>query len=201
MAWQRALAFAALFGFVAPIYFFVFWRWFDFFRTRRSVFIAMLVAITVAVYGIGYVIRSVLWIGHLNMPIVVAAFGWILLAVATVFGTVADRQIGFRVRSFRPLFERRGHLDLKTTGAYGVVRHPIYSAGLGELLALFLVTGYPSVLVIGAVFAVAARWFSAQEEAHLVGLLDDPAIYERYRRRVPALIPRLRRRGAGDSSI
>jgi len=37
-------------------------------------------------------------------------------------------------------------------------------------------------------------WFTRQEEARLVALLDDPTEYDRYRARVPALLPRLGRR-------
>jgi protein-S-isoprenylcysteine O-methyltransferase Ste14 len=43
------------------------------------------------------------------------------------------------------------------------------------------------------VLAAGALWFTRQEERRLVALLDDPAAYERYRRRVPALLPRITR--------
>jgi protein-S-isoprenylcysteine O-methyltransferase Ste14 len=115
-----------------------------------------------------------------------------LFAVATVFGTIADRQIGLRVRSFMPLFDEHGRIELKTTGAYSVVRHPIYAAGSGFQLGIFLVTGYPAVFVAWVVFTLGALWFTRQEEGRLMGLLDDPSEYDRYRQRVPALFPRIR---------
>ena len=44
-----------------------------------------------------------------------------------------------------------------------------------------------------AVFALGAVWFTRQEERRLIALLADPAAYERYRARVPALLPRFGR--------
>lgn len=67
---------------------------------------------------------------QLDFPPWVGAIGFALLAITFVFGWVADRQIGFRV-----------------------------------------------------------RWFTRQEERRLMTLLDDPADYERYRKRVSTLLP------------
>jgi protein-S-isoprenylcysteine O-methyltransferase Ste14 len=44
------------------------------------------------------------------------------------------------------------------------------------------------------VLTLGALWFTQQEERRLVALLDDPDAYDRYRARVGALVPRLRRR-------
>jgi protein-S-isoprenylcysteine O-methyltransferase Ste14 len=131
--------------------------------------------------------------GHFDPPLWTQALGWTVIPVASVFGTVADRQIGIRVRSFTPFFDKHGHLDLKTSGAYGIVRHPIYAAGIAFQLGAFLVTGYLMVVVAWVALTLGALWFTHQEEARLVALLDDPTEYDRYRERVPALFPRLRR--------
>jgi protein-S-isoprenylcysteine O-methyltransferase Ste14 len=128
--------------------------------------------------------------GRLPMPSWIQALGWALLAAACVLGWIADRQLGFRVRSFRPFFETGGRIELRTTGAYGLVRHPIYTAGLGYQLGAFLVTGYPTVAVAAAVFGLGALWFTREEERRLLELLDDPSLYARYRARVPRLLPR-----------
>ena len=111
-----------------------------------------------------------------------------------LFGWVADRQLGLRVRAFTPCFEEGGSLGLKTTGAYGVVRHPIYAAGLWYQVGVFLVTGVVAVAAAALVFGLGALWFTRQEEARLVRLLRDPAQYQRYRAAVPALLPWPRRR-------
>jgi protein-S-isoprenylcysteine O-methyltransferase Ste14 len=153
-------------------------------------------ALTVGAVTLGaFVYEHETWFGgRLEMPAWARVIGWMLIAVSTVFGSVAHRQIGVRVRSFAPFFERRGHIDLETTGAYGVVRHPIYAAGRVFQFGVFLVTGYPSVLLAWAVFGFGAIWFTRQEERRLIALLDDTTAYERYRRRVPALFPFLRPR-------
>jgi len=61
-----------------------------------------------------------------------------------------------------PFFDEHGRIELKTTGAYGVVRHPIYAAGSGIQLGAFLVTGYQAVFVAWAVFTLGALWFTRQ---------------------------------------
>jgi protein-S-isoprenylcysteine O-methyltransferase Ste14 len=192
--WQRTLAFASvLFAAGAPAYFFVFWHWFDFWRTRWTLWCGMLLTTFGCVAAIEFALRRWMWAGRLDFPIWVRAIGWGFIGIVSIFGAVADRQIGIRVRSFRPFFEHRGRLDLKTTGAYGVVRHPIYAAGGGFLVGGFLVSGYPSVIVFWLIYTLGAVWFTGQEERRIVALLDDPAEYDRYRARVPALFPRLRR--------
>jgi protein-S-isoprenylcysteine O-methyltransferase Ste14 len=59
---------------------------------------------------------------------------------------------------------------------------------------MFLVTGELAIAAACAVLTLGALWFTRQEERRLVPLLEDPAEYERYRARVGALLPRLRRR-------
>jgi protein-S-isoprenylcysteine O-methyltransferase Ste14 len=59
---------------------------------------------------------------------------------------------------------------------------------------MFLATGYPAVAIAWAVFTLGAMWFTRHEEKRLAALLDDPAEYERYRERVPALFPWIGRR-------
>ena len=178
----------------ATIYFFVFWTWFDFWRTRRGLWFVLLAVCLGGVAAAAVLLRRWTFAGRIYFPVWVLVIGWIFLAVITVFATVADRQIGFRVRSFRPYFEKQGHIDLVTTGAYGVVRHPIYAAGGWFMIALFLVTGFPSILGGWVIFTLGALWFTKQEERRLAALLADPSEYDRYRARVPALFPRLVRK-------
>jgi protein-S-isoprenylcysteine O-methyltransferase Ste14 len=197
MAYERAmrvLALTAILPAGATFYFFVFWRWFETWRKHRVLTYSMIfgtfAGLTVAVY----VLRRFVFDLRIGFPVWVQAAGWVLVAVVNVLGFVADRKIGFRVRSFTPFFERHGRIELKTTGAYGVVRHPIYAAGIGYQLAVFLVTGYVAVALAFVVFALGALWFTRQEEQHLMELLADPEEYRRYRDRVPALLPLPRRR-------
>jgi protein-S-isoprenylcysteine O-methyltransferase Ste14 len=86
---------------------------------------------------------------------------------------------------------KEGH-ELRTDGPYGIVRHPIYAGILGMLLGSAVLDGFGlwTLALIGGGALVLLK-VRAEE-----GLLSDvfPGDYERYRRRVPALIPSLRRR-------
>jgi protein-S-isoprenylcysteine O-methyltransferase Ste14 len=178
----------------ATPYFFVFWRWFSHWRAHWFQTGALMIG-TFSLLGVLlHELWGVVLAARLDLPAWLSSAGWALLAVAYVFGLVADRQIGFRVRSFTPFFESHGRIRLKTTGAYGVVRHPIYTSGIGYQLGVFLVSGYVAVLIACVTFVLGALYFTRQEERRLMELLEDPSEYERYRSRVPALFPRLRRK-------
>jgi protein-S-isoprenylcysteine O-methyltransferase Ste14 len=186
---SRALALSAVVTPGATLYFFVFWTWFDFWRKHRVATYTMMLASFVSVAAATVALRHRLLSVRIDMPVWVQACGWTAMGVATVFGFVADRQIGFRIRSFAPFFEPSAHIRLRTTGAYGVVRHPIYAAGRVFIFGTFLATGFPAALIGWVLFGLGAIWFTRQEEKRLITLLDDPSEYERYRKRVPALFP------------
>ena len=195
--WQRVLAFMAILLIGPTIWFALFWNLFEFWRKHRSLTYASMATVFGGWAVVAYVFEHWTWFGgQLDMPRPVRIVGWFLIAVSTIFGWVADRQIGLRVRSFMPFFTDTVRIKLKTTGAYGVVRHPIYVAARVFAFGAFLVTGYPSVLLSWAIWAVGSVWFSRQEERRLMEILDDPGEYERYRERVPALFPMFRRSSA-----
>jgi protein-S-isoprenylcysteine O-methyltransferase Ste14 len=188
----RALALFMIMRAAATIYFFVFWRWFEMWRRHRTAALVMMVG-TFAVIGVATVMsRDVLLATRLALPVPLQAIGWAIIIVAGVLGADADRQIGPRVRYFKPFFEG-GRIELRTTGAFGIVRHPIYASWILFQLGAFLVTGYVAVVFACAVLALGALWFTRQEEKRIIALLEDPTAYDRYRQRVPALFPRLRR--------
>jgi protein-S-isoprenylcysteine O-methyltransferase Ste14 len=190
---MRLLAALAIVPAGATFYFFVFWHWFDVWRRHRVLTYVMMLG-TFAALGAGiYAFRGLVFAERVDFPVWIEAVGWALIAAASLLGFVADRQIGIRVRSFTPFFEASGRIQLKTTGAYGIVRHPIYAGGLGFQVGSFLVTGYLGVAVAWAVLALGAAWFTRREEERLAPLLDDPGAYQRYRDRVPALCPWPRR--------
>ncbi len=196
VSYERALLVLALSAILpagATLYFFVFWRWFDTWRRHRVLALAMMIGTLVALGAAVFAFRRTVFAARVAMPAWAQAIGWVVVAIASLFGFVADRQIGMRVRSFTPFFDADGRIELKTRGAYGVVRHPIYAAGLGYQLGLFLVTGFVAVAVALVVLGLGAMWFTRQEERRLIALLDDPGAYARYRARVPALVPRFGR--------
>lgn len=188
---ERALVLLAVVSGSATFYFFVFWTFFAFWRRHPVLTYAMMFGTLLGTAALAIVFRRYTFAGRVDVPLAVEILGGALMAAATILGTVADRQIGFRVRSFTPFFEEHGRIELRTTGAYAVVRHPIYASGWGFALGVALLTGYPSALIGALVFLLGATWFTRQEEQRLVALLDDPAAYERYRAGVPALFPRL----------
>lgn len=84
---------------------------------------------------------------------------------------------------------KEGH-ELIDTGPYGLARHPIYTglilALVGSALALDQWRG-----VLAVVLAVASLWRKLNvEERFMVEAFGER--YEDYRRRVPALVPRIR---------
>jgi protein-S-isoprenylcysteine O-methyltransferase Ste14 len=115
--------------------------------------------------------------------------GLALLVVATVFTLWARFSLGSMWSS--AVVEREGH-ELRTDGPYRIVRHPIYTGILGMLLGSALLDGFGrwtlALIGGGAVVLLKVR---AEER-----LLSDvfPDEYDRYRRRVPALMPLPRRR-------
>ena len=187
--WLRGLAVIAIVPGSAPLYFFVFWRWFDFWRRHRILTYTFMLGTFWGTGVLAYLYRDVVLAPRVAMPIWVQAIGWALVGSASLLGTVADRQLGLRLRAFTPLFEPQGRIELRTTGAYAIVRHPIYAAGIWFQLGAFLVAGHLAVLAAGLLLAAGAPWFTRQEERRLVALLADPTEYDRYRARVPALYP------------
>jgi protein-S-isoprenylcysteine O-methyltransferase Ste14 len=187
---MKVLATIAILPAGATLYFFVFWTWFDFWRRHPALTLTMMLGTFVGL-GIAIAVTDIAFRYAVAMPLPARVAGWLVIAAVTVFGTIADRQIGFRVRTFMPFFDDAGRIELKTTGAYGIVRHPIYASGIGFQLGVFLVTGYLAILTSCLVFTLGAIWFTRQEERRLVQLLDDPTEYERYRARVGGLFPRV----------
>jgi protein-S-isoprenylcysteine O-methyltransferase Ste14 len=191
---MRLLAASAILPAGATLYFFLFWRWFEYWRKNRAAFYSLAFGTFVALGAALYAARRQVFADAVVMPHWAGEVGWALIALTCAFGFVADRQIGIRVRSFTPFFEPNGRIELKTRGAYGVVRHPIYASGIGYQVGVFLVTGDWAVAAAWLIFTLGALWFTRQEEQRLMQLLDDPSEYQRYRERVPALFPRMRRR-------
>lgn len=184
----RFQALIAIVPAAATLYFGAFWSGFEYWRKHAVQTYAMMFGIIGSCVSAAVYWRDELLAHAIAMPTIVQVIGVLVIAAACVLGTIADRQIGFRVRSFMPFFEDRGRIDLVTTGAYSIVRHPIYASGIYFQIGAFLVTGQLSILAACLVFALGAFWFTAQEERRLVGLLKDPDVYARYRGKVPRLI-------------
>jgi protein-S-isoprenylcysteine O-methyltransferase Ste14 len=188
----RGLSLFAIVPGCATFYFFVFWRWFEYWRKHRLLTYVFMLGTFWGTGVAAYLLRDFLLAPRISLPAWARGVGWALVATACVLGTVADRQIGIRVRSFAPFFDPHGKIVLETRWAYGVVRHPIYAAGIWFQLGAFLAGGHLAVAAACALLIAGATWFTRQEERRLVELLVDPGEYARYRARVPALFPFLR---------
>jgi protein-S-isoprenylcysteine O-methyltransferase Ste14 len=188
---MRVLALLAIFPAVVPPYFIVFWSGFAFWRRHRGLWWLMLLAIAGGGSIAITIERHRVLAERADFPIWLNAIGWIVIVAANLLGLVADRQIGFYIRSFKPFFEDNARIELRTGGAYRIVRHPIYAAGIYFQLGAFFATGYYAVAIACAVFTLGALWFTRQEERRLRELLADASEYDRYRARVGALLPRI----------
>jgi protein-S-isoprenylcysteine O-methyltransferase Ste14 len=80
---------------------------------------------------------------------------------------------------------------LRTDGPYGVTRHPIYTGLLGMVLGTVFLVGFGHWLVLLPVGLVFIGIRIHLEEALMLATF--PEAYPRYRRRVPLLVPGLRR--------
>lgn len=188
------LAIAAVFPAVATPLFMVFWHWFDFWRRHVAATFSMVLGIVGSWTAAVIVLREPILAPAITMPWPARALGWALGVASFVLSMVADRQLGLRVRACLPFFEEGSKIRLRTRGAYAIVRHPIYAAGIYYQVAMFLVSGALAIVAACAVLTLGALWFTRQEERRLASLLEDPTEYDRYRARVGALVPRLRRR-------
>ncbi|MBV8763033.1 MAG: hypothetical protein JO257_37450 [Deltaproteobacteria bacterium] len=193
---MTVLALAALFPAIATPFFFVFWRWIDVWRRHRAAIAVILATVVGAWTALLIACRASLLAPAIAMPVALRGVGWVLAAASFVLSVVADRQLGLRVRAGLPLLEEGGRIRLRTGGAYAVVRHPIYAAGIYYQVAMFLVTGKLTIAVACAVMTVGALWFTRQEERRLAAAVDDAAAYAAYRSRVGRLVPRVTRRAA-----
>jgi protein-S-isoprenylcysteine O-methyltransferase Ste14 len=115
--------------------------------------------------------------------------GLALLLAATSFTLWARASLG--VMWSANVVARTGH-ELRVQGPYAIVRHPIYTGILGMLIGSALLDGlgrWTLALVAGTLLVLV----KARAEERLL-TEEFPVEYAQYRRRVPALVPLLRRR-------
>jgi protein-S-isoprenylcysteine O-methyltransferase Ste14 len=117
----------------------------------------------------------------------VRVIGMVVLVVSTVFALWARRAIGL---SWTVGPAVGGDRRLRTTGPYGVTRHPIYTGLVGMLLGTALLGGLGQWIVLVVVGVIVAEVKIHIEEALLLSVFADE--YRRYRERVPQLVPGVR---------
>ncbi|MDA8098569.1 MAG: isoprenylcysteine carboxylmethyltransferase family protein [Nitrospiraceae bacterium] len=134
------------------------------------------------------------------------ALGWVMRALqagAALFGALAFRYLDGGeflgiTQSWRALSGRRrdGNIEgltqkeLVTTGVYGVVRHPLYVAGI------VFMTMQPRVTLNGFTVTLLADLYflfgMLIEERRFIGIFGDQ--YRKYMREVPRMMPKLSRK-------
>jgi len=115
--------------------------------------------------------------------------GLVILLLATAFAIWARVRLGTMWSA--DVVAKVGH-ELRTDGPYGIVRHPIYTGILGMLLGSALLNGLGrwTIALVGGAVLVEVK--IRMEERLLARQF--PREYAQYRQRVPALVPRLRKR-------
>jgi protein-S-isoprenylcysteine O-methyltransferase Ste14 len=118
------------------------------------------------------------WIRGAGLVMLIGATAWTVWARLTLGSMWSSGAVA-----------QQGHV-LRTTGPYGVTRHPVYTGILGMLAGSALAEGLGRWL---ALFIVVALLLLAKTRAEERLLAEEfPAEYEAYRRDVPRLIPRIR---------
>ena len=115
------------------------------------------------------------WVG----VALIAFDAWVIVQVEKQLGVA--RMVGQA--------ELRAGGEMKLDGIYARVRHPRYAAMLISTLGACLMAARPAMWCAAAVWAVVVGLMVREEERELVARFGDA--YEEYRRRVPAVIPRL----------
>ena len=127
-------------------------------------------------------------------PDAVRLLGAALLVVATGF-TLWARVVLGTMWSSSPV-AKRGHV-LRTGGPYSVTRHPIYTGILGMVLGSAIALDFGVWVYVLGLVAVFIELRIRSEERLLSETF--PGAYDEYRRRVPQLIPGLRRLSSSGS--
>jgi isoprenylcysteine carboxyl methyltransferase (ICMT) family protein YpbQ len=150
-----------------------------------------------ALQGLGFAIvwganrqHDYFWPGMGVGGMTVLAFATVTLAFGSaMLGLLAVRELGKQWSLTARVLESH---ELVQTGPFAQVRHPIYSALLGLLLATGLALSTAWLTGLAALVYLAGTWWRATREEALLRA-HFGAAYEDYARRVPRLLPRLRK--------
>ncbi len=123
---------------------------------------------------------------------------WVLLTVLAIALALGSAWLGAEaIRTLGKQWSLQARItqdhDLITSGPYRIVRHPIYTAMLGLLVATGLVFSRPIGLAAGLLTFVAGTALRVRVEERLLRSTFGET-YDAYARQVPAVLPRFRGR-------
>lgn len=155
-----------------------------------------------ALQGLGFAIvwganrgeSAYFWPGMTLGGMTVLAFATVTLAFGSaMLGLLAVRELGKQWSLTARVLAAH---ELVQTGPFAQVRHPIYSALLGLLLATGMALSTVTLTAVAAVaYLAGTHWRASREEALLRAHFG--AAYDDYARRVPRLIPRFWKSASG----
>ncbi len=122
------------------------------------------------------------------------AVDWLFAALAALLAAASTLFAGWALRTLDKQWSltarvREDHL-LVTSGPFARVRHPIYAALLGLLVATGIALADWRGLLLGiVVYVLGTLWRASREERLLRDMFG--AAYEAYAARVPRLLPRI----------
>ena len=146
------------------------------------------VLVALAVWILNRLAPGMVWSQITYWNLTLALVGLAVLVSSTLFTLWARWVLGTMWTSAPKIKERH---ELRTDGPYRITRHPIYTGILGMIVGTTLVDGFGVMLVVLVASVVYLVFKSRAEERLLTDRFGDR--YLQYRRRVPALLPGLRR--------
>ena len=147
----------------------------------------------IALQGVGFACvwsgagRALFWPGLSESMQAVLAFCAMALALSSAaFAVLAIRELGKQWSLTARVLD---HHELVRSGPFARVRHPIYAALFGLLLATGIAMSTATLTVAGALFyLIGTHWRALREEKLLHATFGTD--FEDYARRVPRLFPR-----------
>jgi protein-S-isoprenylcysteine O-methyltransferase Ste14 len=123
----------------------------------------------------------------------VGTLGTYVLALVTVLGISFTWWARIHLGRFwsNAITHKEDHRIIDT-GPYGMVRHPIYTGLIVAILATGIAVGTWTALV-GALFICFGEWQKARMEEGFLSVELGQEAYRNYSRRVPMIVPFLRR--------
>jgi len=140
-------------------------------------------------YSTGFEMKYRFWDPLRGVP------GWVMLAPV-----LTGLAFSWWARAFLgPLWSgsitRKNNHRIVDTGPYALVRHPIYAGIILSLFATAVVLGTPTSFA-GVALMVLAFYAKARREERYLREELGPEAYDAYAKRVPMLVPHLKRAGA-----